>query len=116
MTSEERRHRRFSEEFRKEQVKLIEKGERTIAQVGRLYEVKYHNVRRWVIKYGTVALPETILIQTQVDVNRIKDLEAQVSKLKQVIGQMHVEMLYKNELVSFAKEQLGSDFEKKIKR
>ncbi len=115
MTSNERKRRRFSEEFRREQVKLIEKGERTIAQVSVLYEVKRDNVRRWVKQYGTMELPEMIVIQTQEEVNRVKDLETQVAKLREVIGKLHVEMLYKNELLDMAKQQLGPDFEKKIK-
>lgn len=116
MTSNERRLRRFSEEFRREQVKLIEKGERTIAQVSALYEVKRDNVRRWVKQYGTKQHPELIVIQTQEEVNRIRDLENQVLKLTEVIGKMHVEMLYKNELLDLAKQHLGPEFEKKIKR
>lgn len=116
MTSNERRHRRFSEEFRREQVKLIEKGERTIAQVSQLYEVKPDNVRRWLKQYGIKDRPEMIIIQTQEEVNRIKDLQNQVLKLNAVIGKMHVELLYKNELLDLAKQQLGPEFEKKIKR
>ena len=115
MTVNERQHRRFSEEFRREQVKLIEKGERTIAQVSQLYEVKRDNVRRGVKQYGINERPEMIIIQTQDEVNRIKDLQTQVLKLKKVIGKMHVELLYKNELLDLARKQLGPDFEKKIK-
>ena len=115
MTSDERRMRRFSEEFRREQVRLIELGERTIMEVSRLYEVKDSNVRKWVQKFGNKVLPEMRIIQTQDEVNRVKDLEKQISHLKGVIGQLHVEMLYKNELLALAKEQLGFDFEKKIK-
>lgn len=116
MTSNERQHRRFSEEFRREQVKLIEKGERTIAQVSQLYEVKRDNVRRWVKQYGVIERPEMIMIHTQEEVNRIKDLETQVTRLTEVIGKLHVEMLYKDELLDLAKQQLGPGFEKKTKR
>jgi transposase len=115
MTSEERRSRRFSEDFRKEQVKLIEQGDRTIAQVSRLYEVKADNVRKWVKKYGTTEFPEVYVIQTQDEAKRIQYLETQVSRLNEVIGQMHIEMLYKNELLALAREVLGDEFEKKIK-
>jgi transposase-like protein len=115
MTVNERQHRRFSEEFRREQVKLIEKGERTIAQVSQLYEVKRDNVRRWVKQYGIKDRPEMIVIQTQEEVNRIKDLQSQVLKLNEVIGKMHVELLYKSELLDLARKHLGADFEKKIK-
>lgn len=116
MTLNERQHRRFSEEFRREQVKLIEKGDRTIAQVSQLYEVKRDNVRRWVKQYGIKDRPGMMIIQTQEEVNRIKDLQNQVLKLNEVIGKMHVELLYKNELLDLARQQLGPDFEKKIKR
>jgi transposase len=115
MTVNERQHRRFSEEFRREQVKLIEKGERTIAQVSQLYEVKRDNVRRWVKQYSIKDRPEMMIIQTQEEVNRIKDLQSQVLKLNEVIGKMHVELLYKNELLDLVRQQLGPDFEKKIK-
>ena len=57
-----------------------------------------------------------IIIQTQEEVNRIKDLQNQLVKLNAVIGKMHVELLYKNELLDLAKQQLGPEFEKKIKR
>ena len=114
MTSEERRLRRFSEEFKRGQVQLIESGDRTIAQVSRLFEVKAQNVREWVKKFGTKKLPEVVIIQTQDEVNRIKELEREIGKLKGVIGDLHVELLYKNEVISLAKEKLGSDFEKKI--
>ncbi len=116
MTVEERRRRRFSEEFRKEQVRLIESGLRSIAEVSRLFEVKRSSVRRWLAKYGTKELPEQIIIQTQAEVNRIKELEDQVTHLKQVIGEQQVKLLYFEELMSVAKERLGPDFEKKVKR
>ena len=116
MTVEERRRRRFSEEFRKEQVSLIERGERKIQEVVSLYEVKYDSVKKWLEKYGTKKLPEQLVIQTQAEVNRIKELESQACHLKEVIGEQQVELLYLRECLILAKERLGEDFEKKIKR
>ena len=83
--------------------------------VSRLFEVKRENVRKWLTKYGTQPIPPLIMIQTTEDVNRVKKLESEVSKLNSVIGQLHVELIYKNELIALAKERLGVDFEKKIK-
>ena len=116
MTVEERRRRRFSEKFRKEQVSLIESGQRKISEVCRLYEVKYESVKRWVDKYGSREQPGQIVIQTQAEVNRIKELEKQASHYKEVIGEQQVELLYLRECLSLARERLGEDFEKKIKR
>ena len=116
MTVEERRRRRFSEEFRKEQVRLIESGQRTIAEVSRLFEVKADSVRRWVKKYGVNDPFQSVVIQTQAEVNRIKDLEAKTAHLKEVIGEQQVELLYLRECLCLAKERLGADFEKKLRR
>ncbi|MBK8045077.1 MAG: transposase [Haliscomenobacter sp.] len=116
MRLEERRRRRFSESFRKEQVSLIEKGERKISEVSRLYEVKPDSVKRWLAKYGTKELPGQVIIQTQDEVKRIKELEKQTSHYKEVIGEQQLELLYLRECLALARERLGEDFEKKIKR
>ena len=116
MTTEERRRRRFSESFRKEQVELIEGGDRTIAEVSRLYEVKGASVRRWLKKYGKKSLPEQMVIHTREEVNRVKELENQLAHAKGVIGEQQIEILYLRACLDLAKDRLGEDFEKKIKR
>ncbi len=116
MTVEERHRRRFSEEFRKEQVRLIESTDLTIADVCNLLEVKREPVKRWLDKYSTKELPKQIVIQAQGEVKRVKELERQSAHLKKVIGEQQLELLYLRECLSIAKERLGEDFEKKIKR
>ena len=115
LTLEERRRRRFSESFRKQQVSYIEEGSKTIGQVAHEFDVKTDSVRLWVKKYGNKKLPPPILVQTEEDVNRIKSLEKEAAHLKQLIGTQHVELVYLKELVKLAKEKLGEDFEKKMK-
>lgn len=113
MTVEERRRRRFSESFRKEQVKLIESGELSVAEVSRLYEVKTDNVRRWIKKFGKKPLPEQIIVTSSSEYSRIKDLEIEVKRLHELVGKQQVELIYKTELIKLAKERLGEDLEKK---
>jgi len=113
MTVEERRRRRFSEEFRKDQVARIESGELTIIEVSRLYEVRTLSVRGWIAKYGKRGLPEPIVIRSSKDVDRLKDLEKENMRLKSALGDQHMKVVYLEELVKLAKEALGPDFEKK---
>lgn len=113
MTVEERRRRRFSEGFRKEQVKLIESGNLTIGEVSRLYEVKRDSIKRWLLKYGKKELPGPILISTAKEVDRVKELEKENRRLKELIGEQQVELVYKNELLRLSRDRLGDDFEKK---
>ena len=115
MTLEERRHRRFSEKFKKEIVVEIESGNLAVKQVSLLYEVKYENVKRWVNKYGKEPLPKTILIQSPNEINRLRELEKESLNLKQIIGEQQVKIIYLEQCMKVAKERLGDDFEKKTR-
>lgn len=115
MTSKERQQRRFDEDFRKEQVALIEAGELTISDVSRLYDVRWNSVKKWVVKYGKKPYGG-VVIKSREEIDRIKDLEKKNAHLEKLLGQQQVKFIYMKECLSLAKEQLGADFEKKIKR
>ena len=113
MTVEERRRRRFSESFRKEQVQLIESGKVSISEVSKLYEVKANNVRAWVKKFGSKELPKQIIISDGTEYNRIKSLEKEIKNLKEVIGDQQVKLIVQEKMIKQAEEKLGKGFEKK---
>ncbi len=113
MTVEERRRRRFSEEFRKEQVELIESGQMTKSEVSKLYEVKVSSIFRWLKKYGKKPLPEPILVSNGKEYNLIGELKKENERLLKLIGQQQVDLVYKSGLLELAKAKLGEDFEKK---
>ncbi|MBL0316085.1 MAG: transposase [Flavobacteriales bacterium] len=113
MTTDERRRRRFTKEFRKAQVKLIESGSVTIQQVCKLYEVKVGSVQLWVKRFGTKPVPSTIVISDVSDYSRLKELEKENQRLLTIIGQQQVELVYHKTLVDLAKSKLGEDYEKK---
>src|SRR5690554_6907633 len=104
MTVEERRRRRFTEEFRKEQVALIEGGEVTISEVARMYQVKSDNVRRWVKKVRNTPLPDQISIQSRKDYTRLAELEKENKQLKGVIGDQYIKINFLEKLVEIGRE------------
>ena len=113
MTTEERRRRRFSESFRKEQVKLIESNQLTILEVSRLYEVKTDSVRRWVKKYGVKTYPSQIIISSPKEIDKLKEIKKENQQLKEIIADQQIKIIYYDKLMDFVKEKLGDDFEKK---
>jgi len=113
MTTEERRRRRFSEEFRKEQVQLIEQGKLSIKDVSKLYQVKTTSIKRWILKYGKSSFPKPIIISNGKEFDRLRELEKENKRLLEFIGNQQVEIVYKDEVIKLAKERLGDDFEKK---
>lgn len=113
LTTEERRRRRFTEAFKKEQVALIERGEVKVTEVARMYQVKADSVMRWVRRYSGDSLPETIIIASKSDYDHVRALEKEVLALKQLIGDQQMRIVYMEHLVALARERLGNDFEKK---
>ncbi|MDZ4682799.1 MAG: transposase [Saprospiraceae bacterium] len=115
MTTEERRRRRFTESFRKEQVELIESGQATIAEVGRRYEVKADNIGKWVKKYGS-RKPEggVTLVGSQRDFDRLAFLEKDYKSLQVLFGEQQIHLIRLRKLLDLAKGELGEDFEKKV--
>lgn len=113
MTVEERRRRRFSEEFRRAQVALYESGQISIADICRLYQVKRENVMRWVKSYGNKPRMEKIVVSFGSELDRLRELEKENKKLLGIIGKQQVELLYQRSLIDMAKNKYGEDFEKK---
>jgi transposase-like protein len=113
MTTEEKRRRRFSEDFRRKQVALIEQGTYTITEVCRLYDVRYYAVKKWVEKFGKKSSPGTIYVHSEKDIDRLREMEKEVDKLKKIIGEQQIQILYQSKVIELAKGRLGEDFEKK---
>ena len=113
MTVEERRRRRFSEEFRKSHVALYESGQITIADICRLYQIKRENVMRWVKRFGNKPRKEKIIVSFGSELDRLRELEKENKKLLGIIGKQQVELLYQRSLIDMARKKFGEDFEKK---
>lgn len=113
MTRGERRRRRFSMEFKKQQVELIESGQVTVAEVSSLYEVAKVNVYKWLKTFGNKKLYTTTLVTDGSEYKRVQQLEKEVEKLTKIIGEQQVELLYNKQLIAIAEKKLGDDFKKK---
>jgi transposase-like protein len=113
MTIGERRCRRFTETFKQEQVSLIERGKITQAQVSRKYDVRVNCVRAWVDKYGKNRKKGLILMGSSKDYDKLAELEKENKRLKEFIGEQHIELVYLKKLADLAKGKLGDDLEKK---
>ena len=115
LTMEERRRRRFTEVFRKEQVEIIESGLATQAEIARRYQVRASTVLRWVNKYGKKRPKQGItMVGSPVDFDRTKQLEKEIASLKILYGEQQIKVVRLEKLVELYKEKLGEDLEKKV--
>lgn len=114
MTSSERRRRRFSENFKIQKVKEIERGQTKISELSREYEVTTTNIHRWIHKYGTMKdKPERMVVETQSDTKQLLALKKQVAELERIIGQKQILIDFKEKMIELAEEEYGIEIKKK---
>lgn len=99
--------KRYSEAFKRQVVAEYEGG-RTIADLKKKYGiVGGQTVQRWIKKYAKEGLRHDVVrIQQADEINRIKELEAEVEKLEQALGKVTFEKIA---LESIVEELLEED-------
>ncbi|PIY05259.1 MAG: transposase [Bacteroidetes bacterium CG_4_10_14_3_um_filter_31_20] len=115
-SAEERRRRTFSEEFKRKKVREIEQKITTISEVSKAYEVRYHNVYKWLKKYGTHQSEKgvRVIIECESDTRKNIELQAKVAELERTIGQKQVLLDFKDKIIDLAEEMYQIDIKKKF--
>lgn len=116
-STQERRLRHFSEDFKKKKVREIEQKVTTIAQISREYEVLQNNVAKWVAKYGQNHMKGVrVIVETESDTAKLIALKAKVADLERIIGQKQVLLDFKDKMIELAEETYGVDIKKKLEQ
>jgi transposase-like protein len=105
----------FSESYKREQVALIEKGEITVSQLGRMLGMKSPNpIYLWVKKYGKKPITETVVVESQSDFLRLKQLEKQLKEAEQLIGRQQIQIQFYEEIIDEVETHYGENPLKKF--
>lgn len=114
MTIEERKLRRFSENFKREKVREIDLKKTKITDICRVYEVSKSTVREWINKYGMKSEKGVkIIVETESDTNQLLALKKQVAELERIVGQKQIQLDFKDKMIDIAEEMYGVDIKKK---
>lgn len=114
-STQERRRRTFSVEFKQKKVREIEQKITTIAEVSRQYEVLSNNVSKWIRKYGTNYMNGVrTIVESESDTRKILELKAKVAELERIIGQKQVQLDFKDKMIELAEEAYQVDIKKKF--
>jgi len=114
-STEERRKRIFSEEFKIKKVREIEQKITTIAEVSRQYEVLANSVSKWLNKYGNNHMKEVrVIVESESDTRKLIELKAKIAELERIIGQKQVLIDFKDKMIDLAEDVYGVDIKKKF--
>jgi transposase-like protein len=107
--------RTFSEEFKKEKVKLISEGKVSVLELSRIYQVSVNAVYKWIAKYSTLPKTERIVVEKVSESAKNVELMKKIGDLERVVGKQQLKMIYLETVIECSNELTGEDFEKKYK-
>lgn len=108
-----RRHRIFSDTFKRQKVKEIDSGLVSVTEVSRLYEVSVQAIYKWLHKYSLNHEKGVIqVVQMESEVHKTKALLARVAELERIVGQKQLQIDYLEKLVELSSEELKVDLKK----
>ena len=115
LSESERRHRQFSEAFKRQKVREIDSGQTRRAEICRQYEVSSTSVSKWLKKYGNQPdKPERMIVERLSDTQELLRLKKQVAELERLVGQKQILLEFKDKMIELAEEEYGVDIKKKF--
>jgi len=108
-----RKRRVFSIDLKKQIVKQYEKGENTVLELSRFYQVSTQSVYTWIYKYSNIEKQSIQVVEMkQSNSKKQKELEAKIAELERAVGvkQMNIDFLEK--MIDLASQEYGIDIKK----
>jgi transposase-like protein len=108
-----KRQRRFSEDFKLKIVKLYEKGDHSVIELEKIYDISNVSIYRWIYKYSEYNKKGIKVVEMKdSQANRVNALEDKVKSLEQVVGKKQMNIDYLEKMIELAKEEFDIDIKK----
>lgn len=110
-----RQIRYFSESFKKQKVREIERNLTTVLMVSREYEVSDTAVYNWLYKYSVLRVKQVRqIIEPMSDSHKIQELRRKIQELEQLVGQKQIQIEFKEKMIELAEQMYNVDIKKKL--
>lgn len=108
-----RKHRSYSEDFKKSLVKEFESGKFSVLDLSKLHGVCFQSIYRWIYKYSpNNERGYRIVEMTESSSKKIKDLEQKIKQLEQAVGQKQIKIDFLEKMIDLAKDHYDIDIKK----
>ncbi len=105
----------FSEEFKRQKVKLLIEKKVSILELSELYSVSRTSVYRWLYKYSPHHQKGTLqVVQMESEIEKTKALQKELARLEQVVGQKQMYIDYLEQMLLIASEEFETDIKKNL--
>lgn len=108
-----RKHRKFSDDFKRDLVKSFESGKYSVAELGRLHGIKDPIIYNWIYKFSNYNQKGFRMVEhTESSSKKLKELEAKIKSLEAVIGQKQIKIDFLEKMIDIAQDELNIDIKK----
>jgi transposase-like protein len=115
LSTKERILRNFSEEFKQQKVREVERKQTKVSEICKQYEVSATSVSRWLKKYSSNYMKGIkTIVETESDTKRLIELQAKIADLERIVGQKQLVIDFQNKVIELAEQTYGVDIKKKL--
>jgi transposase len=115
LTASERRNRNFSEEFKKQKVREIERKLVTIPELCREYEVSKTSLYNWIYMYSKkFKKGERLRVESESDTRKLQELRERIKELERAVGQKQMLIDFQAKVIDLAEQEYKVDIKKKL--
>lgn len=113
LSKEDRKKRRFSEEFKRQKVKEIERKQTTVLEVSKAYQVRANNVYKWIDRYSIKDKKGVrLVVEMESETKRVIALLQKVADLERIVGQKQIVIDFQSKMIELAEEEYQVDIKK----
>ena len=107
--------RYFSDDFKRNKVRELERRITSIPDICRTYSVSRTAVYKWIYKYSVMAKKQVKqVVEAKSDTQKIKALEERIKELERIVGQKQLLLEFKDKMIEIAEATYGVDIKKKV--
>ena len=107
------KHRKFSDEFKRQIVNEYESGKFSVFQLSKLHGMSRSMIYNWIYKFSTFNEKGFRVIEMKDSSSKkMQELEARNKELEAALGRKQIQLDYLEKMVELAKSELNIDIKK----
>lgn len=108
-----RKHRKYSEEFKRQLVKDFESGKLSVPQLSKLHGISDVSIYNWIYKFSNFNKKGIRIVEmAESSAEKLKQLERKIRDLEQIVGKKQIKIDYLERLIDVAESELKVDIKK----
>lgn len=112
LSKAERNNRIFSEAFKREKVKSIERGVIKVSEICKMYNVSSTSVYKWINRYGSEPKTERLILEKSSETRVILDMQKRLAELERLLGQKQIEIEFYKKMIDLAEDHYEIEIKK----